>query len=46
MDTVSSVRLFGATGTPLTPMPSRYLANGTGLAVVVVAFVAVVQIDW
>ena len=46
MDTVKSVRVFGATGTPVTPTPSRYFANGTGFAAVVVALVDVVKIDW
>ena len=47
IDTVRSVRVFGATCSPVTPMLSRYFANGTGFAVVVVALVAVVvKIDW
>src|SRR5208282_4912870 len=44
--TVRSVRVFGATGTPVTPMPSRYFANGTGRAAVVVLVAVVVKIDW
>jgi hypothetical protein len=49
IDTVRSVRVFGATCSPATPTLSRYCANGTGGAVaVVVALVSelFVKIDW
>jgi hypothetical protein len=49
IDTVRSVRDFGATCCPLTPMLSRYRDRGTGLWVVVVVVLAVElfdRIDW
>ena len=47
IDTVRSVSLSGATGSPDTPLFSRYCENGTGVSVGVgVVVVVVVQIDW
>ena len=46
IDTVKSVSLSGATGSPVTPLLSRYCENGTGASVDVVVVVAEVQIDW
>jgi hypothetical protein len=46
-ETVRSVSLSGATGAPVTPMFSRYVARGTGTSVLVVVVVVadVDQID-
>ena len=47
IDTVRSVNLSGATGSPDTPLLCRYCENGTGVPVGVgVVDVVVVQIDW
>jgi hypothetical protein len=46
IDTVKSVSLSGATGSPVTPLLSRYCENGTGASVDVVVVFGEVQIDW
>ncbi len=49
IDTVRSVRLLGATGSPVTPTLSRYFHSGTGTSVVVETALVVGlvdKIDW
>jgi hypothetical protein len=46
IDTVMSVSLSGATASPVTPLLSRYCANGTGGSDAVVVVLPDVQIDW